>query len=134
MNSLAATVPALTASYTLQLPSFRSSLKDHWLGNSVSIQGIHQLIFSLLSLCIWNLLNKFSKTNLWWGLAPPKQCIHKPVADMLLFFSVDMSLEFLGANPFLSFPSPFPPLQRHPQIFFLQYPRIYQRYWQQLRT
>lgn len=57
------------------------------------------------------------------GTAPPKQCIHKPVADMLLFFSVEMSLEFLGANPFLSFPSPFPPLQRHPQIFFSLVPK-----------
>lgn len=112
--------------------SFRSSLKSHWLGDTVSILGVHQLIFSLLSVSVWDLLNTFFQDKFTVGTASPKQCRCKLVVDMLLFLSVDVSLEFLGANSFLSFPGPFPPLRRHPHNFFSSVPKDLTEIWQQL--
>jgi len=100
------------------MSSFRSSLKSHWLRDDVFIPGIHQSIFILLSVSTRDLLNKFFQDKSAVVTVSPMQCRCQLVADMLLFLSVNMSLEFLGANSFLSFLGPFPPLQRHPQIFF----------------
>lgn len=57
------------------------------------------------------------------GTASPKQRRCKLVVNMLLFLSVDMSLESLGANSFPSFPGPFPPTSKASTEYFSLVPK-----------